>query len=147
MDRRDLLKGAALGGLASGLLSPQVLAAVETRPAGQASAAMANLQRTLDELEAAFATDTWKLRTPQDFAEARRALLHILMHGLESWLEADPERPFFTPFINQHKKLLGDNPDARYFSAVIDENQRYRIQGQSGRCHLHQFYRGAGGWQ
>jgi len=129
MDRRNVLKGAALGGLASGLLSPQLLAAAETRPAGQASAAMAELQQTLDQLEAAFATDTWKLRTPQDFAEARRALLHILMHGLESWLEADPERPFFTPFINQHKKLLGDNPDARYFSAVIDENHRYRIRG------------------
>ncbi|MFK7975885.1 MAG: DUF1214 domain-containing protein, partial [Halioglobus sp.] len=47
----------------------------------------------------------------------------------EAWLEADPARPFFTAFINQHKKLLGDNPDARYFSAVIDDQHSYRIRG------------------
>ncbi|MCB1845237.1 MAG: DUF1214 domain-containing protein, partial [Halioglobus sp.] len=75
------------------------------------------------------ATAEWNLRTPQDFAEARRALLHTLMHALESWLEADPARPFFTAFIHQHKKLLGDNPDARYFSAVIDPAHSYRIRG------------------
>ncbi len=56
-------------------------------------------------------------------------MLHTLMHGLECWLEADPARPFFTPFINQHKKLLGDNPDARYYSAVIDDQHGYRIRG------------------
>lgn len=129
MDRRELLKGAALGSVAAGLLSPAALAAVEGRPDGEASAALDELQRTLNELEAAFATPAWNLQTPQDFAEARRALLHILMHALESWLEADPERPFFTSFINQHKKLLGDNPDARYFSAVIDPSHSYRIRG------------------
>jgi hypothetical protein len=56
-------------------------------------------------------------------------MLHVLLHGLETWLEADPERPFFRPFIHQHKKMLGDNPDARYFSAVIDDSHRYRIRG------------------
>jgi hypothetical protein len=96
---------------------------------GEASAALTELQQTLDELEAAFATPAWNLRTSTDFAEARRMLLHTLMHALEAWLEADPARPFFTPFINQHKKLLGDNPDARYFSAVIDNQHSYRIRG------------------
>lgn len=129
MDRRDVLKGAALGGLAGSLLSSQVLAATGSSPDSEAAAALAELQQTLDELERDFASAGWKLRTPQDFAEARRVLLHTLMHGLQAWLEADPQRPFFTPFINRHKKLLGDNPDARYFSAVIDSSQRYRIRG------------------
>jgi len=129
MQRRELLKGAALSGLAGSLLAPALMAATESAADSEASAALAELQHTLDELEAGFASPEWKLATPRDFAEARRMLLHILMHGLQSWLEADPARPFFTSFINEHKKLLGDNPDARYFSAVIDGNHSYRIRG------------------
>ena len=129
MQRRDLIKGAALSTLAASVLTPTVSAASQGEANSEASKALAELQATLDELESAFATPAWKLRTPQDFAEARRVLLHVLMHALESWLEADPARPFFTPFINQHKKLLGDNPDARYFSAVISDEHSYRIRG------------------
>lgn len=129
MQRRDLLKGAALSGIAGGLLTPAIAAVAKDAGQTQAGAALGRLQRTLDTMEASFNDPEWKLRTPEDFAEARRVLLHALTHGLEAWLEADPARPFFTSFINQHKKLLGDNPDARYFSAVIDENHSYRIRG------------------
>ncbi len=104
-------------------------AVAQKKGVSAAAQALAELQHTLDELEIAFASPAWKLRTPQDFAEARRVMLHTLMHGLECWLEADPARPFFTAFINQHKKLLGDNPDARYYSAVIDDQHSYRIRG------------------
>jgi len=128
MQRRDLLKGVALSSLAGSLLTPALAAAVETADT-QTSAALGRLQQTLDKMESDFNSPEWKLRTPEDFAEARRVLLHALMHGLEAWLEADPARPFFTAFINQHKKLLGDNPDARYFSAVIDDQHSYRIRG------------------
>ncbi len=129
MDRRDLLKGAALSAVAGTLLAPALQAATPGAGDSEAAAALAELQRALDELEAGFATPEWRLATPRDYAEARRMLLHILMHGLEAWLEADPARPFFTSFINPHKKLLGDNPDARYFSAVIDGSHSYRIRG------------------
>ncbi len=132
MERRELLKGTAAGtlaALAGGLLSGQVAAADKIRPKGEAAQALAHLQNTLDEMEADFATPEWKLRTPEDFAEARRVTLHALLHGLEAWLEADPARPFFTGFIHQHKKLLGDNPDSRYFSAVVSDEHQYRIRG------------------
>ncbi len=134
MQRRDVLKGVALSSLMGGLLAPIVTAVAQDTMAQKhgdsaAAQALAELQQALDELEIAFASPAWKLRTPQDFAEARRVMLHVLMHALESWLEADPARPFFTPFINQHKKLLGDNPDARYYSAVIDDQHSYRIRG------------------
>jgi len=129
MQRREVLKGMALSGLASSLLTQAVGAQVLQQPDSAAAQALAELQQALDELEAAFASPAWKLRTPQDFAEARRVMLHALMHGLECWLEADPARPFFTLFTNQHKKLLGDNPDARYYSAVIDGQHSYRIRG------------------
>ncbi len=132
MQRRDLLKATAVGtiaGLAGSLLSPQVLALSEGKADSEAALALAELQQTLDELEASFSTPQWKLRTPQDFAEARRVMLHVLLHGLESWLESDPARPFFTPFIRQHKKMLGDNPDSRYYTAVINSEHGYRIRG------------------
>lgn len=129
MHRRELLKGAALSGLVGTLLAPTVAAVIAPTADSQAAQALAELQQALDELEIAFASPAWNLRTPQDYAEARRVLLHTLMHGLQCWLEADPARPFFVPFINQHKKLLGDNPDARYFSAVIDDQHSYRIRG------------------
>ncbi|MEZ5502031.1 MAG: DUF1214 domain-containing protein [Halioglobus sp.] len=129
MQRRDLLKGVALSGLAGGLLAPAVAAVAQNKPDSEAAQALAELQQTLDELEASFATPAWNFRLPIEFAEARRVMLHAMMHGLQCWLEADPARPFFTSFINQHKKLLGDNPDARYYSAVIDDQHSYRIRG------------------
>jgi hypothetical protein len=129
MQRRELLKGMALSGLAGGLLAQTVAAEAVKQPDSAAAQALAELQQTLDQLETDFTSPAWKLRTPQDYAEARRVMLHALMHGLECWLEADPARPFFTLFTNQHKKLLGDNPDARYYSAVIDDRHSYRIRG------------------
>ena len=117
MYRRELLKSAAISSIAGSLLAPAIAGAEEGKAGmGAASAALDRLQATLNDMEASFTEPEWRLRTPEDFAEARRVLLHALMHGLESWLEADPARPFFTSFINQHKKLLGDNPDAQYFN-------------------------------
>lgn len=130
MKRRELLKGAGSAAMLAGaLLGPRVTMSEESQADSEAGAALAELQQTLDQLEAGFADPRFRLRTPQDFAEARRLLLHVLLHGMETWLEADTERPFFRPFIHQHKKLLGDNPDARYFSAVIDDRHSYRIRG------------------
>ena len=129
MQRRDVLKGAALSGLAGTLMAPYLAALANDRADSEAARALGELQQALDDLEVAFSSPEWRLRTPMDFAEARRVMLHVLMHALQAWLEADPARPFFTPFINQHKKMLGDNPDARYFSAVVDDRHSYRIRG------------------
>ncbi|MEM9253871.1 MAG: DUF1214 domain-containing protein [Pseudomonadota bacterium] len=133
MQRRDLLKGSALSALATGLIAPAIAAAEEGHTSSEvesrAAEALAELQKTLDDLEAAFTTPAWNLQTPQDFAEARRLTLHTLLHGLQCWLEGDPARPFFVPFVTPHKKLLGDNPDAHYYSAVIDDQHSYRIRG------------------
>ena len=129
MQRRELLKGVALSGLIGSILAPTVAAVAQGKPDSAAAKALAELQQALDNLEIAFTSPEWKLRTPQDFAEAHRVMLHVLMHALQAWLEADPARPFFTSFISQHKKMLGDNPDARYYSAVIDDQHSYRITG------------------
>ena len=131
MQRRDLLKTTAAGGLLSalaGLLPVPVAVAGEVKGSDSALA-LSELLATLAELDANFSLPQWHLRTPRDHAEARRVLLHTLTHGLQTWLEADPARPFFTSFIGPHKKVLGDNPDALYHSAVIDGSHRYRIYG------------------
>lgn len=129
MQRRELIKGVAAGSMAAALLGPTVQAMPKGTSKSEAEAALAELQQVLDQLEQDFTNKEWNLRTPTDFAEVRRMMLHTLLHGLETWFEADPARPFFRPFINQHKKLLGDNPDARYHSAVIDDQHTYRIRG------------------
>ena len=135
MERRDLLKAVVAGGLAGTaaiLLAPQLAASstgTDGKAAGEAARALAELQQVLAELDADFAKPEWRVRSPQDAGEARRLLLHTLIHALQAWFEADPARPFFTAFIGLHKKMLGDNPDARYFSAAIDDSHRYRIYG------------------
>ncbi|MEM1111188.1 MAG: hypothetical protein AAGI11_04710, partial [Pseudomonadota bacterium] len=66
----------------------------------EAADAVEALQGALNKLEAQFLTPEFALRTPQDFAEARRVMLHVLMHALHAWLEADPARPFFVSYID-----------------------------------------------
>ncbi len=128
MQRRDLLKGGVLAGVAGSVIGP-ALATSPPAPQSEAARALSDLQQALDAIEQRFAGPEFKLQTPRDYAEARRVMLHVLLHALHAWLEADPARPFFTSYIDPHKKMLGDNPDARYFSAVIDDQHRYRIRG------------------
>ena len=108
MERRDLLKGAVAGSLAATaatLLAPHVSAQQQSAAAGvsgnsQTAAALSELLKVLAEQDQAFAKPEWRVRTPQDAADARRMLLHTLLHALQTWLEADPLRPFFVSFIN-----------------------------------------------
>ena len=81
MQRRELLKGVALSGLAGGLLASSVATVAQGKADSEAGGALAELQQALDELELDFSSPAWKLRTTQDFAEARRVMLHVLMHG------------------------------------------------------------------
>ncbi|WP_279247213.1 DUF1214 domain-containing protein [Candidatus Litorirhabdus singularis] len=130
MDRRDMLKGVAatgVAGVAAALLMPLVNASEQ--PQGQADQAFAELLQALKEIDSGFTDPKWQLRTSADQAEARRLLLHVLTHAIQTWFEADAARPFFVSFINRHKKMLGDNPDARYHQAVISADHSYRIYG------------------
>jgi hypothetical protein len=132
MDRRDFLTGLAstpLLGLASGLTASGALAATSGSGASESEAALRELEATLAKVDASFADPAWRLTGPADFVEGRRYLLHTLQHALEAWLEADPARPAFKRFVTPEKKLLGDNPDAVYFTTPVDPARRYRIRG------------------
>jgi TorA maturation chaperone TorD len=56
MQRRDILKGAALSSLASAMLANTVAAVAQDTPDSAAAKALAELQQALDQLEVAFAS-------------------------------------------------------------------------------------------
>jgi hypothetical protein len=143
MDRRDFLKGVAgsgagvvalLGavggasrGLAQGAQGSQTAAAAAE--GSESERALLELCRAVEEVDAGFADPAWRLQGPADYAEARRYLIHTLQHAIEAWFEADPGHPAFVRFVTPEKKLLGDNPDAIYFTTPVSAEHTYLIRG------------------
>lgn len=134
MDRRDfIMQATVLGGLSA--LAP--LGAAAAAPTAAAAAAggtaarqaMQNLLTTINEAQAHFLSPEYGIASAADIAEGQRLLMHILQTGLEFWLEGDPERPVFKPYVTPTRKLLGDNPDSLYYFAPIRGDRSYRIRG------------------
>jgi hypothetical protein len=128
MERRDFILGATALGGASALISPALLASGSTI-ASAGRGALESLLSACNELQREYLDTPWRIQTADDVAEGERLLLHILNAGINFWLEADPERPVFTPYVTPARKLLGDNPDALYFFAPVRPDRRYRIRG------------------
>lgn len=129
MERRDfLLAATALGGVAA---VPAAAAATPSGPPASSlsGTALRELLRLLGELQTEFLSGTYRIQTPGDLAEGQRLLLHLLNTAINFWLEADPERPVWTPYVTPARKLLGDNPDALYYFAPVREDRRYRVRG------------------
>jgi len=129
MDRREFLSGAAGAGAAVLLLGTAGAEAAHHEGAGTPSAqALAELRDAIADIESRLRAE-WRLASDDEVAEGRRAILHHLHHGIEAWLDADPARPVFKRFVTPEKKLLGDNPDAIYYTTAIDPAGSYRIRG------------------
>lgn len=133
MDRRDFLKTAGGAGLGIWALAGVGAAAERDERAGsddaESSKALAELSQTIVDLESGFSDPRWRLRGPADVAEGRRYLIHTLHHAIEAWFESDPSRPAFKVFVTPEKKLLGDNPDAKYHTTPVSADYEYRIRG------------------
>ena len=130
INRRNFMTGATAASLVASLGSSVALAAGPNAPTDMASSSALNeLLAVIQAKEDAFNDNSWALVSPLDYSEARRALFHTVQHALQTWIEADPARPFFVAWHSHHKKILGDNPDARYYAAVISDEYRYRIRG------------------
>ena len=67
-----------------------------------------------------------------DVTEGYRHLTHLLAYALDLYLEADAERPTFTPLASPTQKILGDNVDSIYFFAPLRGDRTYRIRGTRG---------------
>ncbi len=129
--RRELFAGAglALAAGSAGLLTAVPGVAHAAQAGSQSSAAFADLLAALTEAEARTLTPAYGVLTEADRAEGRRFLLHTLLASLNFWLDADAERPRWNRFVSPQQKLLGDNPDALYYTAPIRPDREYVIRG------------------
>jgi hypothetical protein len=101
-----------------------------------AAQAFAELASTLGEIEAEYIGPGRGMHTPEERAAGRYLVANALQHGFQCWFESDPVRPLFQRWLSTTKKLLGDNPDAVYYGAIVDPAGSYRIRGNvAGACY------------
>ena len=138
MDRRDFLfalgaAGSAALGCGHRVAADAGLAAVPPAEVGtETREAWAELMELLHEAERRTLSPEWGITRPSDVADGHRYLLHVLHSALDQWLEADPLRPRAVRFVKPNLKLLGDNPDAIYYTAPVHPERRYRVRGRTG---------------
>ena len=101
-----------------------------------ASAAYAELASTLAEIDQSYIGPDRNMNTAQERAAGRYLVANALQHGFQCWFDIDPKRPLFHRWLSTTKKLLGDNPDAVYYGAIVDPAGSYRIRGNvHGACY------------
>ena len=145
MERRDFLKAMGMaGGLAALACETSGAGASASTPttAGAAAGvgpamgpesreAWNELLALLAEADTRYLGKEWGIERPADIADGHRFLMHALHSGIEQWLEADPLRPRAVRFVTPTLKLLGDNPDAVYYTAPVAPTRRYRVRGNT----------------
>lgn len=101
-----------------------------------AAAAFAELAATLGEIESRYIGPERGMTSDAERAAGRYLVANALQHGFQCWFDVDPRRPLFHRWLSPTKKLLGDNPDAVYYGAVVDPAGTYRIRGNTqGACY------------
>lgn len=101
--------------------------AAAAESAGDAFGALAALLREIE--SSYYRPDRRNMQTAAQRAAGRYLVANALQHGFQCWFEADPLRPVFHRWLGPTKKLLGDNPDAIYYGAIVDPAGTYRIRG------------------
>ena len=85
-----------------------------------------------------------------DRAEGMRALTQTFSLAAEIHIEkGNPREPAFTNWMASGRKVLGDNPDARYDSAPVSAGHIYEVYGTLSGCAAQTFTvygRGPLGW-
>lgn len=85
-----------------------------------------------------------------DRAEGMRALAQTFSLAAELHIEkGNPREPAFTNWMASGRKVLGDNPDARYDSAPVSPDYTYEVYGTLSGCAAQTFTvygRGPLGW-
>jgi hypothetical protein len=94
--------------------------------------AFAELLDLLRDADGTFLGGPRAVTAPVDVAEGYRHLTHLLSYAFDLYLEADPDRPEFTPLASSTRKILGDNVDSRYHFAALRGGRAYRIHGVRG---------------
>ena len=101
----------------------------------ESTTAWRELLETLGELDPGFLEGSRAVTDDRHVADGYRALATTLGVALDTYLFAEPSRPLFvelnTPF-RRDRRWGGDNTDAYYLFAPVDETRRYRISGNRG---------------
>jgi hypothetical protein len=101
-----------------------------------ATQAYADLAAVLGEIEGGYIGSDRGMHTAAERSAGRYLLANALQHGFQCWFESDPRRPIFQRWLSSTKKLLGDNPDAVYYGAIVDPAATYRVRGNVfGACY------------
>lgn len=126
----DAIKAVTL----SKVLGPHTSAQLRGVPS-QARTAWRLLLKTLQHAEGAYLSPSMGVGLgPPDnaaieTAEGLRFISHVARLGMEVYLERSPR---FVRMVSPTLKLLGDNPDALYYIAVVDSTRSYLITGCRG---------------
>lgn len=91
--------------------------------------ALRGLIDTLVEVDERWSGPEWNLHSEADVAASHRALMHIIEAALTGFFEQNPARPDLRRITTPSRKLTGDNPDAIYFDAPLQDGLEYVVHG------------------
>lgn len=77
-----------------------------------------------------YCVPTRRVVDAEDIAECHRFITHLVRTALKLFYELDLADPHFEPMVEPRVKVLGDNPDALYFTATFAPEHDYLVEGR-----------------
>jgi hypothetical protein len=105
-----------------------------TSPQSESRQAWRELIALLQEIDERYLGDEWGAPNFGDLPDGFRSAANTLEGALTLMFESDPQRPFFRPIVTRTRKMLGDNPDALYYTAPVRDDVTYRVSGNLAGC-------------
>ncbi len=96
--------------------------------------ALRELIALLQEIDERYLGDEWSAPAFGDLPDGFRSVANMVEGGFFLMFDSDPERPFFRPIVSRTRKMLGDNPDALYYTAPVRSDRAYRVTGNLAGC-------------
>jgi hypothetical protein len=97
--------------------------------APESRAALRELITLLQEIDERYLGDEWGAPMFGDLADGFRSVANLVEGGFYLAFESDPQRPFWRRIVSRSRKMLGDNPDAIYYTAPVSNDYAYRVTG------------------
>ncbi|MCU0270066.1 MAG: hypothetical protein MUF83_15660 [Acidimicrobiales bacterium] len=97
----------------------------------EARRALRELTALLEEIDERYLGDEWSAAAFGDLPDGYRSVANTLEGALFLAFDSDPERPFFRQIVSRTRKMLGDNPDALYYTAPVRGDRAYRVTGNT----------------
>src|SRR5690348_17244529 len=96
--------------------------------------ALRELIALLEEIDERYLGDEWSAPAFGDLSDGYRSVANILEGGFFLMFDSDARRPYFRPIVTRSRKMLGDNPDALYYTAPVRPDRAYRVTGNLAGC-------------